>query len=592
MKGALKNKLQDCWLFVGYFIVNLLCFYRRDLFFRLDDYFVVLSWARARWTLRYLLAPHNEHFVPLAKLFYAIEIVCFREHYGLFILTNCALMAMTALLWKKFLQRLGSPVWLAIAIPLLACTSTPSQENIMLAWQSGLILSAASLIGAVWAYLDQRLFACLLFAAVSALTFSSAIPVCLALGGFLLLDGFVTKDRRLLMGGCSMLALFAFLIACERIIEGLIGVGPSFRQTFWNQPTFWINLGHLTWLAYYTLSIALAGPFLQLYWQLVGGHASENVSVLAAALGFGGAALLLLRVRRSSVRRLVIQLVLLQVALFVFIGPFRQTGGLVARYYTSGSIPLFSAVAAAAYAVASRARWRLEWMALPLVAIIGVNLTRIAVQGDGRMQVQLGRAARLDYYSTKSWLLRHQGEVIPNNSGIRWIAPWFNTAQMVTIIPVLDRSFSYPATVFRGVHYLENLDATRPWGTNPGNQAIEQAFRFDHPEVLTKFELWSGTVRNRRGSVEIALMDREHPLWSVVIPGNQWPNGVWFGLPVDMIHLLPATTYVLRIRPQSPLPGDQLNLMMNGDPASYPQGETLTPDGSVGNLCFRLALLD
>ena len=163
---------------------------------------------------------------------------------------------------------------------------------------------------------------------------------------------------------------------------------------------------------------------------------------------------------------------------------------------------------------------------------------------------------------------------------------------MVTIIPVLDRSFSYPATVFRGVHYLENLDATRPWGTNPGNQAIEQAFRFDHPEVLTKFELWSGTVRNRRGNVEIALMDREHPLWSVVIPGNQWPNGVWFGLPVDMIHLLPATTYALRIRPQSPQPGDQLNLMMNGDPASYPQGETLTPDGSVGNLCFRLALLD
>ena len=173
MKGALKNKLHDCWLFVGYFIVNLLCFYRRDLFFRLDDYFVILSWARARWTLRYLLAPHNEHFVPLAKLFYAIEIVCFREHYGLFILTNCALMAMTALLWKKFLQRLGSPVWLAIAIPLLACTSAPSQENIMLAWQSGLILSAASLIGAVWAYLDKRLYACFFFAAVSALTFSS-----------------------------------------------------------------------------------------------------------------------------------------------------------------------------------------------------------------------------------------------------------------------------------------------------------------------------------------------------------------------------------------------------------------------------------
>jgi hypothetical protein len=48
MKGALKNKLQDCWLFVGYFIVNLLCFYRRDLFFCLDDYIVVWSWARSQ----------------------------------------------------------------------------------------------------------------------------------------------------------------------------------------------------------------------------------------------------------------------------------------------------------------------------------------------------------------------------------------------------------------------------------------------------------------------------------------------------------------------------------------------------------------
>jgi hypothetical protein len=592
MKGALKNKLQDGLLFAGYFIINLLCFYRRDLFFCLDDYIVIWSWARARSIIRYLLAPHNEHFVPLAKLFYALEIVSFREHYGLFILTNCALMAMTALLWSKFLQRLGSPAWLAIAIPLLACTSTPSEKNIMLAWQSGLILSAASLVGAVWAYLDKRLYACFFFAAVSALTFSSAIPVCLALGGFLLLDGFVTKDRRLLMGGCSMLALFGFLIACERIIEGLIGVGPSFRQTFWNQPTFWINLGHLTWLAYYTLSIALAGPFLQLYWQLAGGHASENVPLLAAALGFGAAALLLLLVWRSSVRRLVIQLVVLQVALFVFIGPFRQTGGLAARYYTAGSIPLFSAAAVAAYAVASRARWRLEWMALPLAAIIGVNLTRIAVQGDARMPVQLGRAARLDYYSTKSWLLRHQGEVIPNHSGTRWIAPWFNTAQMITMIPVLDPSFSFPPTVYREVHYLENLDATRPWATNPGYWEIEQTFRFDHPEVLTKFELWSGAGRNRGGNVEIAWMDGGHPLWSMVIPGNQWPNGVWFGLPVDMIHLLPATTYVLRVRRQSPLPGDQLNLMMNGDPASYPRGETRTPDGSVGDLCFRLALLD
>ena len=77
-----------------------------------------------------------------------------------------------------------------------------------------------------------------------------------------------------------------------------------------------------------------------------------------------------------------------------------------------------------------------------------------------------------------------------------------------------------------------------------------------------------------------------------MIPGSLWPNGVWLGVPVDMVHLLPDTTYSLRIRLQSPLPLDELNLMMNGDPASYPGGEMRTPDGTVGDLCFRLALLD
>src|SRR5206468_986764 len=155
----------------------------------------------------------------------------------LYVLTNCALMAIAAVLWKKFLQRLGCSAWLAIAIPLVACTSTPSQENIVLAWQSGSILSAMSLIGAVWAWLDNRVYASVLFIAVSALTFSSAIPVCLVFGGFLLLEGSVKKDRRLLIGGYCMLALFVLLIACQRTLTAILGGGLSIRDTFWNQPT-------------------------------------------------------------------------------------------------------------------------------------------------------------------------------------------------------------------------------------------------------------------------------------------------------------------------------------------------------------------
>ena len=132
------------------------------------------------------------------------------------------------------------------------------------------------------------------------------------------------------------------------------------------------------------------------------------------------------------------------------------------------------------------------------MAIIGVNLTRIAVQGGRQDAGATGTAPPRDstITPTKSWLLRHQGEMIPNHSGTRWIAPWFNTAQMVTMIPVLDRSFSYPATVFREIQLtLENLDDHEAFGqsTQGTGRAPEQTFRFDHPEVLTKVELWSGT---------------------------------------------------------------------------------------------------
>ena len=52
----------------------------------------------------------------------------------------------------------------------------------------------------------------------------------LTFGGFLLLEGSVKKDRRLLIGGYCMLALFVLLIACQRTLTAILGGGLSIRE--------------------------------------------------------------------------------------------------------------------------------------------------------------------------------------------------------------------------------------------------------------------------------------------------------------------------------------------------------------------------
>jgi hypothetical protein len=215
------------------------------------------------------------------------------------------------------------------------------------------------------------------------------------------------------------------------------------------------------------------------------------------------------------------------------------------------------------------------------------------VRNDNWFLVQSGRAARIDYYQTKAWLQRHKDEVLGNHLFSQSVAPWLDLEKLVSIIGILDPTIVTTPVSLKAVTYVENPLNTRGWGPIVEGQPAVQTFRLDQPWVLTKIELLVSRNQRFNGIGRIALLDdRGHTQWELRIPSQLWPANTWLSVPVDLVPIEAHRSYEIQVASTTTNPAETVTVWINHHPESYPNGDTRTPDGVLGDLCFRLALIE
>ena len=215
--------------------------------------------TQAPSTLRFILEPHNEHFIPLFHTFWAFEVYLFQENYSLYLITNVALFACMGMLWERWLREVGVHTPIAVIIPLVAMTCIAQADNVMCGWQACIFLSSLALIGILWAYQHSRMGYLVLLSFCAGLTFSSTDVLPLLFAGMFMVD--YIRDRKnstALVRALLFLVVFALLLA-PAIWSGA-RTGGGLMATLWAGPTLLQKIGHVAWLAWYTLSIAFYGP--------------------------------------------------------------------------------------------------------------------------------------------------------------------------------------------------------------------------------------------------------------------------------------------------------------------------------------------
>ena len=287
----------------------------------------------------------------------------------------------------------------------------------------------------------------------------------------------------------------------------------------------------------------------------------------------------------------------MQFSLFILISPFRNTPlfvGFSGRYYTIGLIPLLSAGAIGMSEFVRRKEFSVVWLVVPLILVTALNVNRNRVRYDHYPLVEYGRTARIDYYQTKLWLQRHRNEVLGDNFASQSVAPWLDVKMLLPVMGILDRTAVTVPLAIKPVTYVENTANTRPWGPVFTGHPAVQTFRLDRRRTLTKIELLTVRTGHFNGSASISLLDEDggKVLWEIGIPSQVWPNDSWLGVPVDLIQLEPQRVYTYSSRLHLGQPFRDSNSLDERSRRVLSDGETRTPDGVRGDLCFRLSFIE
>jgi hypothetical protein len=505
-------------------------------------------------------------------------------------LTNVSLLALVGFLWQLWLRSVAVDRLLSVLIPLVGVTCLAQEQNITCGWQACILLAAAGLIAVLWAYSSRQFGYAAILSCLAAFTFASHYILPAAVAGWLLYDYAIQRDRRLLGASLGFVALFGFLLCLPRLFAA-----ASSGQLFgalWQGPTFLAKLAHLFWLGWYTLGVAFYGPANHLFrgWLPDG---PSSIMTVASLVGFF---LVLLLDAKPASRILLWKLLVLQFALFAMITPFRHTpsfAGYADRYYTSGLIPWLSAVALGITECFHRFRISAAPRKLihALLILLALRNARCALIEHDSFFVQCGRAARIDYYQTKEWLRRQNGRPLGNICFSQSVAPWLDLKMLLPVIRLLDPSFATFPVVLKNVYYLQNTVNTRGWGPIVEGHPAIQTFRLPRRATAESLELLVSRDRGFDGMGQLSIADEAgKSLWSVTIPSNLWPANTWLAVPIDALpQLEPARTYSIRVASSAKEPAAPTVWMTHRPPPSF-AGETRTPDGVTGVLCFRLGL--
>jgi hypothetical protein len=613
-------RLREGWPLLLYFGAILISFCRTQLFFCFDEYIALWRETQSPSWWRFIFQPHNEHFIPLFHAFWVLEASVFGENHVWYVLTNIALLSLAGFLWQSWLRSIGLPPALAVITVLVGVTCLSQADNVMVGWQAVILLSSIALIGTLMAYSKLRLGYVALFSCCSALTFSSAYALPAVIAAYLLYDYWIVRERRLVLAAAGLLTIFVLLITFSAISGALISEHLS--SSIWKGATVFQKIAHLVWIGWYTVGTAFYGPVS----HLLKGRVPDGPSDIMTMLSLAFMAIVVHLSWKSLHRGLVLKLLALQLVMFAFIGPFRNSPphmGFAARYYTFGLIPWLSAAAIGFWDGVRRYRVSEAWrkFVLVLLILLSARNMRCALIQDW-LPVQWGRAARAEYYLTKEWLRQHKNQPVGNFLFGQSAAQGLDLSMLIPIIRRLDSSFVTVPLSMKNSLYLENTVPTRGWGLIVDGQPATQTFRVSRSAIAQKVELLVSQYQGFEGAVRISIVDDAGRfLWSVAIPSDLWPMNAWLGVPVSgQVRLesqreysiqvestarsLAAPTVWMNDHPDDPYPLigttrttfedfiEVIGTTRTPDDFIGVIGTTRTPDGVTGVLCFRLAMME
>lgn len=575
--------------FLGYFCLTLFFFYRSTLFFFSDEYAELKAIASSGSLYDFLSVPHNEHFVPLAKLFYLLEVTLFRENYAGYVLTNAFLLALLTTLWVFWLRSLGVNRTLAFAIGAVYVTTNSHAENVMWGWQSGALLFTLFLVlflrfaCRLEAIGNRRWLGGLAAAAAAAWSFGTGLALPAVMVLFCLVDApGADHDRRKRVWRQAALAavLGLFLLAvygwfARAVLGGLTAAGGY-------------GLRQVAWLGWYTVSLACFGPVFSVLGAGMPGRA-KIIPTLACALLFAIAVALCWR---TKYHRPAVKLLLLQLGLFAIVAPFRHApeyAGFANRYYTYGVLPALSIGTLCLTALRARLPGLRKNVALLAIAACAALLMARHFSTLGKSPVSRfdnwGRAARVEYFTTKRWLRNRQ--TVPNQSFGESLTPWLTIRDIASIIPVLDRHYaSPPLRSFVDVERYESFSENRvEWGPVYAGREALQAIRFDRPIALTKVDLLVARDARVGGTAFVSVLDsKREVLWMQAVPADYFPDHTWLALPLPELTLQADSQYFIRLSCDAKRPDQSVTVLTNALPDAHARD-------AKGDFCFRLAFL-
>jgi hypothetical protein len=589
-------------LFLVLIALAVLTFFRPSFFWYWDEWDNVERLAMMSFH-RFVGMPDCEHFLPLQKLMWGLEVVLAGENYGVLVVANCILLAAAGTCLARLLLALDvAPL---LAVPLAAYYTTTYANWEVASWgcMNGVALVTVCTIAAFRLQLgvphpDREVVArASLLALGAAWSQGSGMPVAGLLAIFVVLDrlGLARQaDRPTPLWPAAVYAgLFAATVGLYLWSGPTARTETTLTAALANTPSLLGRLGILgDWIAF-ALAMGFYGP---LVFALGATHPPTHFH-LGALAGLMLMATALTVLARTRWRGPAVKLALYQLAIFLASGTVRMRpnplDGYAFRYQTYGMPGVlcffaFGVEALLEHAGPTMRRAARATVALALVLATGTHL-RTAHHHLSDQEVGRGAAVRAAYFHAKDWLARHAGGATPDGLFTPTAHPAFRFQQLASVIGIFDPNVRLPDTFEPATYILQTRNA-RPWGPIYGATTAVQTFTLDRPGKLFAIDLLLATYGRRRGPrAEVVVTDSDgYVLATERVPSARVFNNQWVPILTEPVPVAAGRPYRLELRAPNARPRNALTVWMATDPEAYPNGETITPDGAHGDFTFRL----
>jgi hypothetical protein len=115
--GGINHHFRQLGIFLILLVIPVILFWRRDLFFILDDWTLILQMSDGNSFWQFSIMPDCEMIMPISRFIYYIMILLFGVHYSWLILINCLITGLnTFLLYLIFSKHFKPNLALSLSI--------------------------------------------------------------------------------------------------------------------------------------------------------------------------------------------------------------------------------------------------------------------------------------------------------------------------------------------------------------------------------------------------------------------------------------------------------------------------------------------